>query len=430
MTAALVVVQLLTYVAALGFPSVITLEYFDRRGGLPAAHALVLVTLAFAAAIALVTDLLGPLWARNVFSGLEYDLVLRVAVWSAVPMALLLAVQGLLRAQDRASAFVVVTLVGTAGAQVLGVGAAVVWEPTASTYVAGVAVGLVLAGVVGLWLSGIDVSRVRDAPLIRSALKLGLPTVPHPSRSTWWPPATASWWSVSSGLRPSPATRSRTSSGHSVSPSPAPSTTRGAPSCTARATRTGGRCSPTRPQSSSAWRASSWASSPSVGRSCSVCWRRATIARSSSHRCRAVVAISVIPYIDYLANSHAIFYCRHAWSLAWMTPVAAAVNVAMNLLLLPHLGLIGAAYATVAGYLVQAVLARAVRSRFLQVPWRADAARSAWVLGVACRVRRGAAAGSGVVARAPRCPRRLAADGARRAGAPHARSHPLSTPGY
>jgi O-antigen/teichoic acid export membrane protein len=98
----------------------------------------------------------------------------------------------------------------------------------------------------------------------------------------------------------------------------------------------------------------------------------------------AVVAISVIPYIDYLANSHAIFYCRRAWSLAWMTPVAAAVNVAMNLLLLPHLGLIGAAYATVAGYLVQATLARAVRSRFLQVPWRADATRAAWVLGVAC----------------------------------------------
>ena len=82
----------------------------------------------------------------------------------------------------------------------------------------------------------------------------------------------------------------------------------------------------------------------------------------------------------YLAEVHPIFYLRKVWSLAWTTPVAALVNVALNALLIPWIGLMGAAYTTVVTYTAQYLLVRRVRRRLVAVPWHRGTATRAWAV--------------------------------------------------
>ncbi|MFH1070370.1 MAG: polysaccharide biosynthesis C-terminal domain-containing protein, partial [Candidatus Glassbacteria bacterium] len=55
---------------------------------------------------------------------------------------------------------------------------------------------------------------------------------------------------------------------------------------------------------------------------------------------------------------------------AWTTGVAAAFNIAANFLLIPHLGMMGSAWATLAAYVLQAVLLYILTRRIYPVRYR------------------------------------------------------------
>ena len=70
----------------------------------------------------------------------------------------------------------------------------------------------------------------------------------------------------------------------------------------------------------------------------------------------AIVAASALPYATCSAYFHGLFYEGRTRAMAVSAPIAAVVNIAMNVLLLQIWGLIAAAAATVIAYVVFAVV--------------------------------------------------------------------------
>jgi O-antigen/teichoic acid export membrane protein len=97
----------------------------------------------------------------------------------------------------------------------------------------------------------------------------------------------------------------------------------------------------------------------------------------------AIVAASAIPMVLYLSNVHIVFWLARTGVLAWVTPLSAAANIGLNLLLIPALGLTGAAIATLITYVLQAVVIRWRASRLADVPWRVRPAVQAALIGAA-----------------------------------------------
>ena len=64
----------------------------------------------------------------------------------------------------------------------------------------------------------------------------------------------------------------------------------------------------------------------------------------------ALTAISVLPYALYLSRVHIIFQQRATRVLAWATPLATVIGIGTCALLVPPLGLSGAAVSTIIGY--------------------------------------------------------------------------------
>lgn len=376
----LVVVQILMFLVALGLPSAITLEYFDRRGGLSAARSLVVLSIGVAIVMAAAIDLLGPVWTRWVFSGLSYHGALRVAVWSTVPMSVVVAAQALLRATDRAAPFIVVTAISTAGAQLLGFCFVTFGAASATSYMLGVGLGLTVAAAAGLVLCGIDLSRVRDGRLIRAALHVGIPTIPHAMGvylvgagdriiiqrlEGLGPVARYQVAYLVGALGLTLAGALNNAWGPLVYGTPADRRWDVLAETTAGLYRLAGVV----------------ASGIAIGAPLALL----AVAPGSYHPralapvC-AVVALSLIPFVGYLSNAYPIFHYRKVWALAWSTPLSAAVNVVLNLVLVPRFGLIGAAYATVLTYGSQALLARRAARKLVTVPWRRGLATRAWAV--------------------------------------------------
>ena len=380
---AMVLLQILTYLVALGLPTAVTREYFDDGGGLSAARSLMAASVAVSFVMALAIDVTGPMWARALFSGLHYGGALRVAVWATVPMSLVLASQALLRATERAGRFVVVTAVSTAGAQLIGLATAVWVKSTAAAYMTGLAAGLVVAGLVGLCFTGADLSRVRDRRLLRNAFHIGIPTVPHAMAVYIVGVGDRVLVQRFDGLGP-------VARYHVAYLVGALGLTLAGALNNAWAPLIYGAGDERRWQVLADTTAALYRLAGVVVCGIALAAPIALIAiapsgydpRSLTPVC-AVVALSLMPFVGYLAEAHPIFYLRKVWSLAWTTPMAAVVNVALNALLIPWIGLMGAAYTTVVTYIVQFLLARRVRRRIATVPWRRGAAAEAWVLAAA-----------------------------------------------
>jgi len=77
----------------------------------------------------------------------------------------------------------------------------------------------------------------------------------------------------------------------------------------------------------------------------------------------ALVAISAVPYTTYLAHMRLLMVERSTLHLAWITPICAALNIGLNLALIPSFGIAGSAAATLICYGVLALLAGAMAKR-------------------------------------------------------------------
>jgi O-antigen/teichoic acid export membrane protein len=383
MTAALVVVQILAYVASLGLPYAITLEFFVPDRGHRDARALVLISTAFAVVIAAVLDVTGDRWVGLLFDQISYSTAIRCAVWATVPFAAVLAGQSLLRSADQAARFVAVAMVATVGAQGAGLLTAVLGSRTAGSFMVGYLAVLSVAGVLAIVLPGIDSSHVRDLPLLRRALHLGLPTVPH---------ALAMYLLVAGDRiiiehRLGSVEVARYQVAYLVG--------------ALGITLAGSVNNAWSPVVYGAVDERRWmvlahteaaltrlAGFVAAGLAVAAPFLLALLAPASYNRADlvpvvAVVALTVLPYVDYLAHGHVIFFERRAWLFALITPAVAGLNLVLNMVLVDRFELIGSAAATLVSYLALAAGTLVARHRMIGADRSWGTLGLGWSIGIA-----------------------------------------------
>lgn len=170
---ALVVGNLLAVVVDLGLSRTITRAWFRGTDGPAEAKALVvlgLLAITATSALAAATASLWGAWAGD-------DALIRVAVLLAASMAARNVLLGLLRAQARARPYLAVMIMSTSGAQLLGLAAAAAGRSSFS-YVCGLAVGSVAAGLLGLLIVRPQVGPLRQRGLWSWGTRFGLLLVP------------------------------------------------------------------------------------------------------------------------------------------------------------------------------------------------------------------------------------------------------------
>ncbi len=105
------------------------------------------------------------------------------------------------------------------------------------------------------------------------------------------------------------------------------------------------------------------------------------------HDAAAIVPVVAIAYVlhgAFLLGSVGIGITKSARYYPLVTAVSAAVNVAANLLLIPHYGPLGAAWATVASYAAMAGLGIFLSQRLWPIPF--ETGRLLWLVGAAAVV--------------------------------------------
>lgn len=368
-TAALVVVQVLGFVASMGLPVAIELEWFDDEGGPPAARSLLLLNLGIAVVVAGVADLTGPVWADAAFGDVGYGTPLRCAVWSTVPFATMIAGQAILRVSDRATQFVVVAAIGTVGAQGLGLVAVLVAGRTATAYMVGYLIAATVAGATALLLAGLDVRRLGDVALLRRAGALALPTVPH--SLAMYLLAAGDRLVVLRHLGLTDVARYQVAYLVGALTMTIAGAVNNAWSPMVFGATKEERWPTLRVTEAALVRLGGWLV---AGLALSAPLVLALFAPASYGRAElvpvvAAVALAGLAYVDYLASGHVVFIERKAWLFAVLTPTVAGLNVVLNLVLVPWLGLVGSALATLVAYGVLASVAYAARRRLIG-SWR------------------------------------------------------------
>ena len=176
---AMAIQLMLTGLATLGLPAAILRFFFDHQrkaDGAAAARSLIRSSALIAAAVVCPILLTGLIWAPALSP--EDPGAVLVGVFLALPAAVIGACLALLRAQERPGPFVVITLLASAGAQLLGI-AALLIERQPLAYVTGVAIAFLVAAVVALRLTETLKSPMANRNLLGSALRYSVPTIPN-----------------------------------------------------------------------------------------------------------------------------------------------------------------------------------------------------------------------------------------------------------
>jgi O-antigen/teichoic acid export membrane protein len=377
--AALVVFMLLSIVGGAGLPDAAARVFFAGPDGPREARRLTLAVVVVAFGLSLVMDLTGPLWAPLV--GLSYGAVFQLAVWGGALAAVSFASQMVLRAEERVWAFLGVTLVGTIGGQAAGLALTVV-SHSATGYIAGVVAGTAVAAGAGLVLTSAmraGMPRLRE---VRRGLALGLPIVPHGLAVYMLASADRIVIAAVLGL----AATGRYQVAYAVGGLGVAVVTAlnqawlpvvlGAPAqsrwdvltATSRVVNV-----------IAAMIASGLALLAPLGLLIAA---PASYGRAALVPVAAIVAFSAVPYATSSTYFQIVFVRGRTGVMALAAPAAAAVNIALNLVLLRPIGLIGAAIATVAAYAVLPAIVW-LRARRLVSLARADRdALAAWLMAV------------------------------------------------
>jgi O-antigen/teichoic acid export membrane protein len=168
------VMQVLFVLAGLGLYAAVQRQYAMDLDG---AFRLLTVCIVAALVLTVLAELTGSLWVPLV--GFEtYGGALRLAVLWAGLSAVTNCGLALLRSQDRLLAFSTVSLLQSVVGGVLGLLMAALVTPTATMFVLGQVAGQSLALVVALTLAPPRRVHRRDRDLVASALAFGLPLVP------------------------------------------------------------------------------------------------------------------------------------------------------------------------------------------------------------------------------------------------------------
>jgi len=369
-----------TAISACGLPNVLGRVFFDGEAGPPASQRLILPSGLLALAGAAIAGATSPIWSAALDSG-HHLLALNIAVASTVPAVITALCESYLRAAERAKTFVAVTMLAGVVGQFTGVAlVAVARHGDATDYLIGMGGGYVLSAAVALavirpWRQGFA-----DTALMRASLKIGLPLIP-------WGVA---WLLLALGDR---IVIQSVSGSASVGRYQVAYTV-GALSLTLVSTV----ASAWTPIVFGAAEERRWAvhgdtlaailrltalvsaglaiAGPEVLR----------VATPSSYReanlapLVALIAVSALPWALYSSCNQIMLWHKDTKALAWITPVAAVVNLALVAALVPPLGLTGAGIATLVAYGLLAVLANRQASAHVAVAWLTRPVVIAWTV--------------------------------------------------
>jgi O-antigen/teichoic acid export membrane protein len=350
--AATAVMQVLFVVSGLGLATSLQRRYPGPDGPAEAARLLTLAML-LAGVLTVLADATGPVWSR--FLGFDsYGGALRLAVYWAGTSAVTNASLALLRSRDRLLGFSSVSLLQSVGAAAASLVLVLVVAPTATVFVLGQLALQVAAAGLALCLAPPLRLRIRDKGLVREALGYGLPLVP--ALLCTFVLAAADRLMVQGQLGLTQVARYQVA--YNVGDMPilllGVLTTAWMPRIF------GLNVSAERAAVITASRDALYRllipviiglslGSPLVLR----VWAPPEYRPDELLVVTAVVIVSAVPYTAALAVSRALLAEGRTRTIAGATAVAAATNIALNLVLISRFGLVGAAVATFVAYAVQ-----------------------------------------------------------------------------
>jgi O-antigen/teichoic acid export membrane protein len=375
--AGLVVFTLLSIVSGAGLPDAATRVFFAGPDGPRDARRLMLALAAIAVVLSLILDLTGPLWAP--LFGFSYGAVLQLAVWGGAVGAVNFGAQMVLRAQERAWTFLGVSMLGTVGGQAVGLALTAALH-SATGYIAGVVAGAAVAAIAGLvrisaFRAGLP--RLRE---VRTSLALGLPIVPHGLAIYVLASADRIVIAAILGL----AATGRYQVAYAVG---------GLGVALVTAVNQAWLPVVLGAPANSRWEVLTATSRVVNLIAAVIAGALALVAplglliaappaygRAALVPVAAIVAFSAVPYATSGTYFQIVFARGRTGVMAIAAPVAAAINIALNVLLLRPIGLTGAAIATAAAYAALPAIVWLRARRLVSLP-RADRdALGAWLM--------------------------------------------------
>lgn len=173
LASAIALFQLLSVLAVLGLDQAVVLQW-SADGDSHHARGLLVVCVVVAAVVVGVIALLGPWWAAAFGFGSFSPLLVATLLWTFFG-AIVQAMLALLLAQDRLNVFSVVSGLAAVGGQVFGIVFLLVGSNTAVTYAWGGVLSQFLALGIGLAATRPRVAGLTQLRLARHAISLGLP---------------------------------------------------------------------------------------------------------------------------------------------------------------------------------------------------------------------------------------------------------------
>ncbi len=363
---AVVVAQVTRIVCVMGLSTAVTLAYY-RDEGLHASRRLAALTVSVAFVVAGMIHLLGPVWS-GVFSGQDYGAALSLAVWTAVPFGAMFVAQAIMRVRHQALLFSTTAALGFVLSQALGIIFLLMLDRTAVAYLAGVFLGFTVAGIFGAVATRFAVPVVgRD--LLSWSARVSLPTVPHSLALIILQAGDRIIIERIDGIE----AVGRYQIAYLI----------GAVGLTL-VSALNNAWSPIIYEAAEPerWTILSETTGAvlrltgllAAGIAVAAPFALAVAAPADYDRADlvpvvAIVAFAVVPFVGYLARVHILFSRGHTAPLMWVTPMAAAANLAMNAVFVRLWSLGGAAVATVLAYALQAFLVGVVGRGLTRVDW-------------------------------------------------------------
>lgn len=377
---AIVVTAVLAVIAGAGLPAVVVRTYFIGPDGPAHARRLLRRCLVAALLVAAVAETTGPLWSE-LFGDVGYGGALRLAVWAAVPMAMLACSQSILRAEEKPGRFVASAVVATAVGPAAGLVLVAAFDGGAEQYVLGMLIGQVVAATLACGWAGLSsFGAIPGGSLTREALRIGLPTVSHSLAIYVLAAGDRVVVEALEGIGQVGRYQVAYQIGALVLAIIVAFNNAWDPIIF-------GEREERRWQSLAETRAvlhriaGMLAASLALGAPLAL-----LVAAPDSYDSTAlvpvtaIVAVSAIPMVSYMASYHVLLWRGRTGVLTWATPLAAVTNIGLNLLLVPTFGLEGAAVCTVLSYCALALLTGMAARRHGRVPggMRAAAIGALW----------------------------------------------------
>lgn len=365
---ALVIQQTLVAIAPVGLTSVAAFPIYERGAkGRLESERMVMTTGLVAVVVLALVQLCAPVWLPVVPDAVGGALPL-LAIWTALPMVLQSACLSLLQAEGRAGAFVVSTLISVVGGQAFGL--VMLWEwRSPAAYLAGV-----LLGAVGGTISAVAALRLRPrAPvgwdLLIRGLRHGGPTVPH----------LVGTMVLALGDR---VVVGRVLGVVEVGHYQVAYTIGSVGFSVLYAVNNAWGPLIYRAPEAVRWDLLSQSMSRMLALVCglvaAISWSAplgvaigapSSFPRDTLVPVVCVVVVSLFFDLLYLSGVHVLFRVRRTFPLTFLMPAASVVNLSANVVLVPRLGIAGAAWSTVLGYAVAGTASRLFARRCADVRW-------------------------------------------------------------